>query len=206
MIIVMPARPCYPLKRQCRRNPATVPYMNPVNRTTCLALALLLSLAVPHVAGAGDTAELPERVQVLEVRQNPEIARQHQRRVGNARAQARREGIIRTLPQLYAYYGDHTAVHHMHGYNRGFTLSLDSAVRRSSRVRDMVDLEALVENLQTIDGSGLTLGELPDVEMIFVEYWRPDCEDCQRVRDDLAEWLEERPLDSALWLRVQLRP
>lgn len=168
-----------------------------------LTVGLLL---FPPVSGAEPLAEgsAPDRVQFLELQQKPSVARQHQRRVGNARAQARREGIIRNLPQLYAYYGDQTSVHHMQGYNRGFTLVLDSSVRRESRVRDMVALETLLENTTTPDGEMVELDDLPDVQMIFVEYWREDCEQCPTVEADLAGWLEERPLDSALWIRVQM--
>ncbi len=172
-----------------------------------MALSLVAVLVIPEFIGQpvrADSRALPPGLEKLELQQRRDIARDHQRRVGNARAQARREGIIRTLPQLFAYYGDETSVYHMHGYNRGFTLVLDSSVRRGSRVRDMVSLEALLENTRDADGQSVEPADLPDADMIFIEYWQDDCDDCEKVREDLQAWLEERPLDSVLWIRVRL--
>lgn len=140
----------------------------------------------------------------LELDQRPDVVLQHQRFVGNTRAQAKREGIITRVPQFYVYFTDQTAAWHLQGFRANFTRELSLTFDRQRRERSMVRLDRLLERTQRPDGSAVTADELPPADVFLLLYRRADCEDCRQVAETLEGWLEVRPGLEAVWIDVWL--
>lgn len=156
------------------------------------ALPLLLVL-LPLLVAAPALAAGP----VYELTQDPEVVLRHQRLVGNVRAKAQRQGIIRYVPQLFVYHVDRTPVFHMPGRREGWPAELRAALESFWVERTTVDLATLLSRARDADGERLEVDDLPDGAAIAVFYRREDCEACERVEQALtgfAENLERWPL------------
>lgn len=158
-----------------------------------VSLSLAGGLAVPAAAG--------DRIALY---QSNETQLQHQRMVGNVRAQARREGVVVNVPQLYVFLSDQSAAFHMDGYRTGFERELNLIVDRSRRARSMVRLDRLLERVRTADGSTFNPDDLPPADVYIALYRRADCATCDQVAEALAAWHEGRPGLAVVWLDVSL--
>ena len=103
-----------------------------------------------------------------------------QRLVGNSRAQAKRRGTIKSVPQLFVYHTDATAAYHLQGTRDAFTRFLEIAVREFREERSMVDLDKLLERAhRPIEDDEapeyLTIDDLPTRDLIIVLYYTDDC-------------------------------
>ncbi|MEM7054300.1 MAG: hypothetical protein AAF446_07090, partial [Pseudomonadota bacterium] len=146
----------------------------------------------------------------IELVQSRDAVIEDQRLVGNSRAQAKRRGTIRSVPQLYVYHTDQTAAYHLEGYREGFTRYLDIAVRAFRQERSMVDLDKLLERAhlplagENAEPEFLSLDDLPTRDVIIVFYHRNDCAECLQVEQQLALWLEQNDDIDYTYLRVSL--
>lgn len=140
----------------------------------------------------------------LELEQRPDVVLQHQRFVGNTRAQAKREGIITRVPQFYVYFTDQSAAWHLQGFRANFTRELSLTFDRQRRERSMVRLDRLLERTRRPDGSAVAPDELPAADVYLLLYRRADCEECQQVAETLEAWLADRPGLEAVWIEVWL--
>ncbi len=168
-----------------------------VNRPAGSILLLMLVFAAP----AGSAAE----VERIALQQRPDIEVQHQRLVGNQRAQARREGVVVSVPQLYVYLSDRSPAFHLDGFRPGFERELALIVDRSRTARTMVRLDRLLERVMTPGGAAFRVHDLPPADVYLLIYQRADCADCRRVAETIESWLAARdePL-RVVWLDVKL--
>jgi hypothetical protein len=143
-------------------------------------------------------------VERLTVYQRPDIQVRHQRLVGNVRAQARREGVVVNVPQLYVFLSDHTAAYHLDGYRRGFERELDLVVKRSRSARSMVRLDRLLERVVTAEDQSLEPADLPAADVVVALFRRRACEECDQVEAMLDDWLADNPTLKVIWLDVRL--
>lgn len=143
-------------------------------------------------------------VERLSLYQREEVQIQHQRLVGNLRAQARREGVVVNTPQLYVYLTDRSAAYHMDGNRRGFERELNLVVQRSRTARSMVRLDRLLERVKTEEGESVRPADLPRGDVYLLLYRRAGCSVCDEVDATLAAWLEANPELNAIWIDVWL--
>jgi len=162
---------------------------------TCLAIAtvawIVALTALSSNALATDTLTLHQRAEVMA---------QQYRLVGNLRAQARREGVVVEVPQLYVYHSDGSAAYHLDGFREGFERELSLTVDRGWRARSMVRLDRLLERVTDADGQAVTLSDLPAASLYVVLVRNDACSACDQVADVLATWLE--PRDQALSITI----
>jgi hypothetical protein len=164
-----------------------------------LAGFLLISICALTLPSAGLAQE---RIELL---QRAEVQIQHQRLVGNVRAQARREGVVVNTPQLYVYLTDRSAAYHMDGYRPRFERELDLIVKRSRTARSMVRLDRLLDRVKTVDGEPFGVEQLPSADVYLALYRRADCQTCDQVAALLEDWLADNPSVEVVWLDVLLR-
>lgn len=142
----------------------------------------------------------------LELAQRQKVVVDHQRFVGNIRAQAQRDGIVVHVPQLYVYLSDFAPVWHLAGFNDGFERELGITVNHQRAERSMVRLDRMLERMTTLDGQDITLEDLPATDIYLLLYRRANCPDCERVEETLIEWVEGTPDQSVMWIDVWLGP
>lgn len=140
----------------------------------------------------------------IELQQREDVVLEHQRFVGNTRAQAKRAGVITRVPQLYVYFTDYSTAWHLHSYRRGFERELALTYDHQRRERTMVGLDQLLERTLTLQGEEVTLNDLPRADIYLLVYERAGCEDCERIKETLADWLAGRPSLKAVWIDVWL--
>lgn len=145
-------------------------------------------------AGSAQAAE------VLTLHQRAEVMAQQQRLVGNLRAQARREGVVVEVPQLYVYHPDASAAFHLDGYRSGFERELNLTIDRGRRARSMVRLDRLLERVTDADGQTVTLADLPPTSLYVVLVRNDACAACDQMEAALNAWLADR--DQALWITI----
>lgn len=157
-----------------------------------MAIGLLSWLALwPSSVSATETLTLHQRAEVMA---------QQQRLVGNLRAQARREGVVVEVPQLYVYHSDASAAFHLDGYRAGFERELSLTVDRGRRARSMVRLDRLLERVTDADGQTVTLADLPPTSLYVVLVRNDACAACDQMEAALNAWLDDR--DQALWITI----
>ena len=155
------------------------------------ALSALLLAAAATACSAPSNAQQPAAWTALE--QSPDAVLAHQRLPGNARAQAKRRGAIRTVPHLFVYHRDGTPAFHMDGLRPGFERQLDLLIDAFRIDRSMVELDTLLANARNADGVAPLAGDLEPGRIVLVLYTRDGCSDCETVRDRLETWLDGRP-------------
>jgi|GEM_PF-2090729 len=138
--------------------------------------------------------------ETLTLHQRAEIMAQQHRLVGNLRAQARREGVVVEVPQLYVYHSDASAAFHLDGYRSGFERELSLTVDRGRRARSMVRLDRLLERVTDTDGDTVTLADLPPTSLYVVLVRNDSCAACDQMEAALSTWLADR--DEALWITI----
>ncbi|HLR87136.1 MAG TPA: hypothetical protein VK064_04565 [Wenzhouxiangella sp.] len=143
-------------------------------------------------------------IERLELHQKADVAQHHLRFVGNLRAQAKREGVIVSTPQLYVYHADHSAAWHLQGFRRGFERELALIHSRNRRERSMVRIDRLLERTQTPDGQAFAESDLPSADLYLLLYRSADCEQCAQVETTLDDWLQTQPELDAVWFDVWL--
>lgn len=115
----------------------------------------------------------------------------HQRLPGNARAQAKRRGVIRTVPHLFVFHRDGTPAFHMDGLRPGFERQLNLLIDAFRIDRSMVELETLLANAETAGGETPNRDDLTANRITLVLYTRDDCSDCDVVGERVEDWLAE---------------
>jgi len=159
-----------------------------------ILLASLLGL-VPHPASA--TAE------GIILKQSPQALIADQRLVGNVSAQAKREGVIVDVPQLFIYYGDTSPAYHLAGFRPTLARELDIVVNARRMERSMVALSRLLERAEQLDGSVVSVDDLPEADLYIVQYERLGCEACAQVQQAIESWLANRS-DTAFGITISL--
>jgi len=161
------------------------------------AAIFLVALAAAAPAAADETIRLAQK---------PDIALEHQRMPGNARAQAETRGVIRSAPHLFVYHPDpnHTPAFYMKGDRRGFDRQLSMVLEDFREQRSMVPLERLLENAGNADGETLTPGDLPRRRAVFVLFVSDECPACDSVAEALDDWLARRPAYEAVRIEIEL--
>ncbi|MCA1778568.1 MAG: hypothetical protein LC637_04070 [Xanthomonadaceae bacterium] len=129
---------------------------------------------------------------VIELRQDSEAVLEDQRLAGNARAQARRRGAIRSVPQLFVYHPDRSPAFHLQGYRENFQRHLELMIEAFRVERSMVDLETLLGRARDANSDRLAVADLPLHSTTIVVYRRADCQHCEQLEAALDEWLLER--------------
>jgi hypothetical protein len=164
--------------------------------------SILVSTLALILLSAGATPAPAADVLRLELHQREDVVLAHQRFVGNIRAQAKREGIIVRVPQLYVYFTDQSAAWHLHGFRRGFERELGLTVEHQRRERSMVRIDRLLERTLTPDGEEYVADDLPEADLYILLYRRAGCDECLIVDSTVTNWLaEQRGLD-AVWIDV----
>jgi hypothetical protein len=159
-----------------------------------LVTVLATLLAVAPALGAEITR--------VELHQREDVVLQHERFVGNVRAQAKREGIIVRVPQLYVYFTDHSPAWHLHGYRRGFERELGLTYEHGRRERSMVSIDRLLERTVTPAGKPYLAADLPEADIYLLLYREAGCDECLLVESTVSNWLRgQRELD-AVWFEV----
>lgn len=143
-------------------------------------------------------------IERIDLHQREAVQIQHQRRVGNLRAQAQRQGWIVRVPQLFVYLSDRSPVFHMDGLRSRFERQLDWAVERSRIERTTIDLDRLLANTETHDGGIYGLENLPEGDLYIVLYRGEDCADCDAVDATVVEWLEGLGEVDVVWLDIAM--
>ncbi len=168
-------------------------------RITTFFICLILATASlsPRAAGLDDL--ITERLDLI---QRQSVITDHQRLVGNIRAQARREGVVVDVPQLYVYLYDHSASWHMDGYRHGFERELNLTLMRERRARSMVRLDRLLERVTDPFGEEVRIADLPDGDVFILLYRQKDCEECERIEQAVSEWLKDSTDLAVVWIDV----
>lgn len=169
-------------------------------------MRMILSLTLFLAASTATAPASAANVERFELVQREEVVLQHQRFVGNTRAQAEREGIITRVPQLYVYFTDQTAAWHLQGFREGFTRELSLTYDHQRRERSMVGIDQLLERTLTPEGDAITPGDLPPGDIYLFIYRRQDCAECRQVAETVDGWLAGRPELEAVWIDVWLGP
>jgi len=144
-------------------------------------------------------------IQRIELHQLESAQVKHQRRVGNIRTQAQAQGWIVRVPQTYIYLSDYSAVFHMDGYQRGFERQLNARISSSRAERSVIDLDRLLENVETPETlQPFNLEDLPPADLYVVFYSRPDCDRCDQVESEIETWLNSMQSVSVVWLNVAM--
>ena len=144
-----------------------------------------------------------DNVERIELFQKAEVMAQQQRLVGNLRAVARREGVVVQVPQLYVYHSDFSEAYHLDGFRPGFERELGLILDRRRGARSMVRLDRLLERVETTEGEPLELDDLPVADFYLALYRRADCQECDRLIEQLETWLGEEVERKAVWLDVR---
>jgi hypothetical protein len=160
-------------------------------------LAVIIVLLAPGVAAVDSVMS-----EHLDLIQRQSVITDHQRLVGNIRAQARREGVVVQVPQLYVYLYDHSASWHLDGFRRGFERELNLTVNRQRRARSMVRLDRLLERVTDPAGDVVRIADLPAGDVFILLYRRDDCDECEQVEQAVSRWLAETSDLSAVWIDV----
>ncbi len=160
----------------------------------CGLLFAILALVAHSVSAAIDGITL---------KQNPQALINDQRLIGNVPAQAKREGVIVDVPQLFIYYGDTSPAYHLAGFRPTLARELDIIVNARRMERSMVSLERLLERAQQPDGSVVSISDLPEADLYVVQYERSGCETCSEVQQAIEAWLDGRP-DTAFGITISL--
>lgn len=126
-----------------------------------------------------------------------------QRLVGNVSAQAKREGVVVDVPQLFIYYGDTSPAYHLAGFRPTLVRELEIIINARRMERSMVGLSRLLDRAETTDGSTASVSDLPDADLYVVLYERGACEPCAQVRETIEGWLADRS-DDAFWITISL--
>jgi len=162
---------------------------------------LLLTFLAVGLTSVSDPTVAAD-VSRLELHQREEVVLSHQRFVGNVRAQAKREGIIVRVPQLYVYFTDQSAAWHLHGFRRGFERELGLMVEHQRRERSMVGIDRLLERTVTPEGEAYVAEDLPEADLYILLYRQAGCDECLIVDSTVTNWLaEQRGLD-VVWFDV----
>jgi len=158
---------------------------------------LAAGLLLPGPAAAAETISLSQK---------PDVVLEHQRMPGNARAQAERRGVIRSVPHLFVYHQDerHSPAFYMNGYRRGFDRQLEMVLGDFRIQRSMAPLQRLLDNAADNNGQTLTPGDLPRRRVVFVLYRSIDCAECDQVTAALDEWLGQRPVFEIVRIEVSV--
>ena len=162
-----------------------------------LMFALIIALLAPGAAAFEHLV-----AEHIELAQRQSVITTHQQMVGNVRAQARREGVVVRVPQLYVYLYDHSGSWHLDGYRAGFERELNLTVKRQRRIRSMVRLDRLLERTTGLAGEEVTIADLPEGDVYLLLYRRENCEECERVKEAVVEWLDEETDLSVVWIDV----
>ena len=162
-----------------------------------LMLVVILFLLSPGLPAADEVVS--ERLDLI---QRQSVITDHQRLVGNIRAQARREGVVVDVPQLYVYLYDHSASWHLDGFRHGFERELNLTVNRQRRARSMVRLDRLLERVTDPAGQEMEIADLPDGDVFILLYRRDNCEECEQVEQAVGGWLAEETELSVVWINV----
>ena len=168
-------------------------------RTLILSIGLIVTIALPDPLGAATQDLFVDRLDLI---QRQSVITDHQRLVGNVRAQARREGVVVDVPQLYVYLYDHSASWHLDGYRHGFERELNLTVKRQRRARSMVRLDRLLERVTDPLGEEIKINDLPSGDVFILLYRRKGCEECERVEQAVSEWLEQSTDLDTVWIDV----
>lgn len=164
-------------------------YLIPMRVLPAILIALTLSAAIPLLRAP---AHAQDGMDWIQLDQSAEAVLAHQRLAGNARAQAKRRGVIRTVPHLFVYHRDGTPAFHMDGLRPGFERQLNLLIDAFRIDRSMVELETLLENAERPDNEPITLDDLVPNRITLTLYTRAGCADCDAVRERLEKWLEDR--------------
>lgn len=138
----------------------------------------------------------------LELHQREDVVLQHERFVGNLRAQAKREGIVVRVPQLYLYFTDRSPAWHLHGHRRGFEREMGLIYEHGRRERSMVGIDRLLERTVTPGGEPYTTEELPEADVYLLLYRQAGCDECRLVESTVENWLGEQDDLEAIWFDV----
>ena len=139
----------------------------------------------------------------ITLKQSPQALMSDQRLVGNVPAQAKREGVIVDVPQLFIYYGDTSPAYHLAGFRPTLARELDIIVNARRMERSMVALSRLLERAEQLDGSVISVDDLPEADLYIVQYERSGCETCVQVQQAIESWLDGRP-DTAFGITISL--
>jgi len=139
----------------------------------------------------------------ITLKQNPQALISDQRLIGNVPAQAKREGVIVDVPQLFIYYGDASPAYHLAGYRPTLARELDIIVNARRMERSMVSLDRLLERARQPDGSMVSLTDLPEADLYIVQYERADCGACGKVQEAIESWLAGRS-ENAFGITISL--
>lgn len=158
-------------------------------------IAILAGLIYAAPASAADITR-------IELHQREDVVLKHERFVGNLRAQAKREGIIQRVPQLYVYFTDRSPAWHLHGHRRGFERELGLTYEHGRRERSMVAVDRLLERTVTPEGEAYTVEDLPQADIYLLLYREADCDQCRLVESTVRNWLDESRDLNAVWFDV----
>lgn len=154
-------------------------------------------------------AALPLRADVtpdLDLHLPADTVMRYERHVGNARVQARRQGIIHSVPQIFVYFRENTPVLYLSDYTDSLGQAIDDALSISRVVRDMVSARTLLREARDADDRRVSTYDLQPAEVTLVDYWKPDCPDCERMRERIVEWIGTRAREDVLWIRIEADP
>lgn len=143
------------------------------------------------------------QTQTIDLKQSKQALLADQRLVGNVRAQAKREGVIVDVPQLFVYFGDFSPAFHLAGERATLIRDLELVINTQRRERSMVGLDRLLERAVDDTGQPIRPDQLPSSDLLIVFYDRAECTACQRVKQTVSGWLEDQDQTST-WINISL--
>lgn len=171
-----------------------------MKRTLMTKFFVLLALWV----SLGSSAGLAKAdVQTVFLKQTVAAKLADQRLVGNVRAQAKREGVIVDVPELFIYYSDFSPAYHLSAYRATLIRELDLVINARRMERSMVPMDRLLERATQPDGSEVSANDLPAADFYIFLYRTEGCDVCDQVEGTLQDWLADRT-ETATWVSVSL--
>lgn len=148
-------------------------------------------------------APLQADVKTLFLKQSITAKLADQRLVGNVRAQAKREGVIVDVPEVFVYYSDFSPAYHLSGYRATIGRELELVINARRMERSMVRLDRLLERAEDLEGSSVLPTALPESDLYVVLYTSTECSVCDQVKASMEGWLADRS-ESVTWVLVSV--
>jgi hypothetical protein len=144
------------------------------------------------VIGCAWVPPLLAQVTQIQLIQSQEAITVDQRLVGNVGAQAKREGVVVDLPQLFIYYRDFSPAYHISGFRPTMVDEIELVIGEHRIERSMVKLERLMERAVLPTDAPIALNDLPAAALYVVFYSSRGCEVCGRTREAIDGWIAQR--------------
>lgn len=153
-----------------------------------LAAAICLGIYAPAVFAS-------DNVTVIEVQQT-------QASLAETYAKDKKMG----LPRMVLLNADGQVVYGALGLRSDLSQVLRKALVKNQPMNTPITLDAILAEVQKIDGSSLRASDLPKADAYVVDYWASWCSPCRMMSRDLKTFMSIWRDKSFVWIKVESDP